>query len=147
MSQRLDFRGKRWRARYQVGGERIVRTFSTEAEARAWVDLAELRRAAMTFPALLDRLNVTPAGCWEWQGHVTARGYGRLMLDGRKVYAHRVLLALRGTAIPAGYHVHHACRNTRCVNPDHLEILAPVEHRARHRENKNGSSVVHEDGV
>jgi len=29
-------------------------------------------------------------------------------------------------------HVHHACENTRCVNPDHLEVRAPVKHIRDH---------------
>jgi hypothetical protein len=156
MSQRgnIEYLGRSWRARYRedgARGPRTVRTFATEAEARAWLEsslaLLELRRAAMTFPELLELIAVTSEGCWEWRGHVTGAGYGRLTLDGRKHYAHRALLERLGMAAPAGYDVHHACRNTACVNPDHLEVMTPADHRSRHREIKFGPIVVPGEGV
>lgn len=70
--------------------------------------------------------------CWEWMGHVmTSRGglqYGRIASGGgvkRMLYAHRVAFELHKGPIPAAMEIDHLCRNTRCVNPAHLEAVTP----------------------
>lgn len=131
----VDLHGRQWRARYYADGRPTTRTFTTEAAARAWVDLLRLRRAATSFPSLLDQIVITPAGCWEWHGYISRQGYGHLRANGRKHYAHRLLLEFLGADLK-GLHVHHTCRNTRCVNPSHLEPLTPGEHRKRHGESR-----------
>lgn len=64
--------------------------------------------------------------CWLWQASlcaIAAGGYGRIYVDGRLVMAHRFAYeAFRGP-IPAGLHIDHLCRVTRCVNPAHLEAV------------------------
>lgn len=61
--------------------------------------------------------------CWPWIGG-TER-YGRFTLHGRTYYAHRFSYEFYVGEIPEGLEVDHLCRNTRCVNPAHLE---PVTH-------------------
>src|SRR5688500_15244750 len=56
-------------------------------------------------------------GCWEWQGAISTAGYGSY----RGGYVHRIMCERFNGPIPAGYQVDHLCRNTRCVNPAHLE--------------------------
>ena len=34
--------------------------------------------------------------------------------------------------IPPNLHVHHACHNKKCVNPDHLEVRSAKSHRLHH---------------
>lgn len=60
--------------------------------------------------------------CWEWQGRLDPRGYGRYA--GR--LAHRISYELLRGPIPSGLELDHLCRVRNCVNPDHLE---PVTHR------------------
>lgn len=61
-------------------------------------------------------------GCWEWTGNRNDEGYGRLWLDGRRVYAHRRSWELFMGPIPPGLCVLHRCDNPPCCNPEHLFI-------------------------
>jgi len=68
---------------------------------------------------------VPESGCWLWTGSVKeSRGElrGRVMLDGRRQYAHRWAYELYKGQIPAGLQVNHKCDVSICVNPDHLYI-------------------------
>ena len=44
---------------------------------------------------------------------------------------HCVSWELHRGPIPDGFHVDHLCRNTWCVNPDHLEPVTPLENTRR----------------
>lgn len=72
-----------------------------------------------------DKIVRSPTGCWTWTGHTNGRGYGRIGVDGREQYVHRVAYELFVGPIPEGLEIDHLCKNTRCVNPAHLE---PVTH-------------------
>ena len=79
----------------------------------------------------LDRffrfVSVVENGCWQWVGAVNGpRGYGRFRYAGHTVYAHRFLYEYMVKTIPAKLELDHKCRNTLCVNPQHLE---PVSHQ------------------
>lgn len=72
-------------------------------------------------------------GCWEWTGHLNDQGYGYIRWEGREQPAHRVVLSLSTrSTIPNNLQVDHLCRNRRCCNPSHLEVVTPAEntHRA-----------------
>lgn len=65
------------------------------------------------------------SGCWLWLGGVNNQGYGLIHNVDRMSLAHR--FAFLATApIPVGLEIDHKCRNSRCVNPAHLE---PVTHK------------------
>lgn len=68
-------------------------------------------------------------GCWNWCGYIDLKGYG---IYGR-MKAHRAVWEItNGEKIPAGHDLHHKCRNTRCVNPDHCEPRQRGPHQAEH---------------
>lgn len=64
-----------------------------------------------------------PSGCWEWTGCKLPTGYGRLKLGVLTLYAHRVAYTILIGQIGDNLTVDHLCRNTCCVNPDHMQIV------------------------
>lgn len=73
---------------------------------------------------------VEKTGCWIWRG-ATRNGYGSLHVraeDGkwRMGYAHRIMFEQIKGKIPDDLQLDHLCRNTRCVNPEHLEAVTPL---------------------
>ena len=68
--------------------------------------------------------------CWEWVGSKT-NGYGRVQVDKRTLYTHRVMWGELVGPIPLGMHLDHLCRNRACCNPDHMEAVRPVENTRR----------------
>ena len=60
--------------------------------------------------------------CWEWIGSLS-NGYGRLKNNYKSLQAHRVSYELTKGTIQRGLEIDHLCRNRKCVNPDHLEVV------------------------
>jgi hypothetical protein len=62
--------------------------------------------------------------CWNWTASAPG-GYGKFGVGTRVTQktwsAHRFAYESLVGSIPDGYHLDHLCRNTRCVNPDHLD--------------------------
>lgn len=77
--------------------------------------------------------DVTESGCWNWRGQITAKGYGRALIRGNYWFAHRLAWTITHGPIPDGLTVDHICWNTRCVNPDHLQLLTLGANAARRR--------------
>lgn len=71
------------------------------------------------------------SGCHVWTASVDGGGYGRLMHNGRRVLAHRFAYELVRGPIPGGLVIDHLCRNRRCCNPDHLEVVTFAENVLR----------------
>ena len=62
--------------------------------------------------------------CWEWTACRNEHGYGSFVTERpKKVKAHRMAWELLVGPIPDGMVLDHLCRNPRCVNPDHLEVV------------------------
>ena len=81
--------------------------------------------------------NSSPIGCWIWKGcfggyQKLARSYGRFYLNEKNVMAHRFSFEyFNKKTIPDGFHIDHLCCNTKCVNPNHLEVVTERENMLR----------------
>lgn len=73
-----------------------------------------------------------PGGCWNYTSCLNESGYGVFShhVEGQ-VLAHRLALHLAHRPVPADMTVDHLCRNRRCVNPAHLEIVTMHENIMR----------------
>lgn len=67
-------------------------------------------------------------GCWIWHG--TIQHNRPIFWNGKKVYAHRWYWEYLNGPVPSELELDHLCRQTLCVNPDHLEAVT-------HKENTN----------
>lgn len=77
-----------------------------------------------------------PDECWEWLGsqHKPRWGspYGRFTIKhGVRAIAHRIAYELALGPIPEGLTIDHLCRNTLCMNPQHLEPVTASENSRR----------------
>ena len=70
-------------------------------------------------------------GCRVWLGRTVASGYGQIRFRSKSTYIHRLALYMHGLSIPEGHEVDHLCRNRRCCNPDHLEVVTKRENIMR----------------
>lgn len=77
-------------------------------------------------------------GCWDWSGYIHESGYGGVCWRGKNRKAHRVfyevLVGNLPKFIPGGLVLDHLCRNRKCCNPMHLELIT-------HKENLNRGIV------
>ena len=85
--------------------------------------------AEVRFWAKVDKRG--PVECWPWLDATNREGYGRLTVNRTYIYAHRFSYELHKGAIPTGLVIDHLCRNTSCVNPDHLEAVTTKENVLR----------------
>lgn len=85
---------------------------------------------------LMESSKWMPNGCLEWQICLGQYGYGQIWHDGAMRAAHRVAYETFQGPIAEGKHLHHECKNPRCINPDHMRPVTPAEHRALHPKRK-----------
>lgn len=87
------------------------------------------------FPSwFVERVSVDiSTGCWNWTGTMWNNGYARICRPRTIPHTrgHRYAYAVSVGPIPPGLVLDHLCRNTRCVNPDHLEAVTDRENVLR----------------
>ena len=82
-----------------------------------------------------SKVEIDENGCWNWTGKIAKNGYGHITYpnkNDRKTYLiHRITYALFKSEIPIGMTIDHLCRNRKCCNPEHLEIVTSKENTLR----------------
>lgn len=93
------------------------------------------------------KVQVTSAGCWEWQGSKDKLGYPRFADDSNTVrMAYRVWWEHNYGPVPEGLELDHICHNHSCVNLDHLR-LATSRQNTEYRSGPTAKSTTGERGV
>jgi len=69
--------------------------------------------------------------CWSWKGHIGTLGYGQFRFNYKRISPHRFSYEIHKGKIPKGLVIDHLCRNPKCVNPDHLEVVTRAENVMR----------------
>jgi hypothetical protein len=85
-----------------------------------------MRSDAKTLAERFEGKYIRSDGCWNWTAFKD-HGYGKLTHFGKCLYAHRVSYELHIGPIPQGMTIDHTCRNTACVNPQHLRVLSLLD--------------------
>lgn len=87
---------------------------------------------------LLGFVQAGPRGCWIYCGYANLNRHrpgtgpsGSFRLKGRGWLAHRASYMLHRGPIPQGLTIDHLCRNTLCINPNHLEAVTDAENKRR----------------
>lgn len=71
--------------------------------------------------------------CLEWTGYVMPSGYGTISWNSREWVVHRAMWTVQVGPIPDDddWTIDHLCRNKRCVNVTHLEVVTRTENSMR----------------
>ncbi len=79
-----------------------------------------------------ERIMPVLDGCWLWTGAYTGDPpYGLHKQKGNRGRAHRFVYEALVGPIPDGMTIDHLCRQTMCVNPEHLEVVTVAENIKR----------------
>ena len=70
-------------------------------------------------------------GCIDWPGAIDSYGYGRLQVGPKWKQAHRVVWERKHGNIPKTKQIDHLCRNRKCVNVEHMELVVQRENILR----------------
>ena len=72
--------------------------------------------------------------CWEWQGYLNEKGYGRISYKGSLYYAHRLSYVMANNHEFSSLDiVMHTCNNPKCCNPKHLQLGTIQENNEQKR--------------
>jgi hypothetical protein len=73
-------------------------------------------------------------GCWNWTAALDGDGYGQIKIRKIRISplrAHRVSYEAFVCEIPTDRQLDHLCRNRKCINPEHLELVTCKENIRR----------------
>lgn len=94
----------------------------TQSESRLLSDRTKRMNAVSIAEKIANNYSVDSAtACWNWNGALDSHGYGQITYHRDVIKAHRASYEYAKGLIPAGLVIDHLCRNTKCINPDHLE--------------------------
>lgn len=85
------------------------------------------RTPAQVVDYLLAKTTTDPVtGCYVWTGALSPFGYGvAYSIHFPTRQAHRLMYLAAVGHVERSQHIDHLCRNRACVNPEHLDPVAP----------------------
>ena len=90
---------------------------------------------ALLAQRLLARSERSAEGCLRWTGAHVSKGYGQIVVNGRRRSVHIVAHEVWIGPVPEGYDVDHVhakgCRHRDCIEPAHLEAVTHTENTRR----------------
>ncbi len=84
-----------------------------------------------TLRRIAARVTHTVNGCHECSLSLNDLGYSTISFGGRMWRTHRLLWFIKRGEIPAHLVLDHLCRNPKCCNLDHLEVVTNAENTLR----------------
>ncbi len=81
-----------------------------------------MRGATLADRVLSQATAIPISGCWIWTGALNNKGYGLLMVEGKRTLAHRAAYEAFVGPITKGLFVLHQCDVACCVNPAHMML-------------------------
>ena len=81
-----------------------------------------------------------PDECWNWEFGKTLDGYGRVTVNGRRHYIHRVSYETYVGPIPDGLVIDHECHNRGCWNQAHLRVVTRAQNNQHRQQNSTNAS-------
>lgn len=101
---------------------------------------------------IMARVRIVPGPldtpCHEWVGPDSGEGrgggYPRMCLNGHTVAVHIVSFVNENGFVPRKKQIDHKCRNRRCVNKEHLEMVTHRENQRRRAEAQREMRMVAE---
>lgn len=81
-----------------------------------------------------EKIYVDPTtDCYVWTGALDKYGYGAVKIAGGARKAHRVCYVIVHGRLADDMTLDHLCREHRCVNPSHMELVTLQENGRRGR--------------
>ena len=94
---------------------------------------------------IFHNTKINENGCWVYQGSHNNRGggYCQFSVNNKHVYIHRFMYEYYYGQICPDLVIDHLCKNSRCVNPKHLEQVTQKENCRRGNVGSNMSQKTH----
>lgn len=73
----------------------------------------------------------TESDCLEWIGALDREGYAMFWFEGKTERAARFSFMQSKGPLEEGLEIDHLCKNRKCVNPSHLELVTHIENMRR----------------
>mgnify|MGYP001582183338 CR=1 FL=1 len=69
--------------------------------------------------------------CWLWPYAISKGGYGMIRFNGKTHRTHKWFYEIIKGSVPFNCELDHLCRETSCMNPEHLEVVSHTENLRR----------------
>ena len=83
------------------------------------------------FKKLFESIIIDGNGCWVRTINITGYGYTVFRVNNKRLFTHRFMFEYYNGYIDPDLHIDHLCRNRKCCNPIHLELVTMRENLNR----------------